>query len=193
MRSDPNDHSESSQNEPPNQTTANPLSTTEPHIPSPSDDITQPSQLTVKPPEPANIQHHISSQSPKDHSLTLEPEMELSIEKGGFQMIDINPIDTALQALSRLPVQTNFPVARTWTAADTALCLATAIGYTLTLGLAFILFNRVNGVQRSMNRCTAAFPRTFKRNHRKRGNQAETMLNLITVNTTAGDPKAEEN
>lgn len=129
----------------------------------------------------------------KDHSLTLEPEIELSIEKGGPQMIDITPIDTALQALSRLPVQTNFPVARSWTAADTALCLATAIGYTLTLGLAFILFNRVNGVQRSMNRCTAAFPRTFKRNHRKRGTQAETMLNLTTVNTTAGDPKAEEN
>ncbi|KAF4103869.1 hypothetical protein G5714_014856 [Onychostoma macrolepis] len=129
----------------------------------------------------------------KDHSLTLEPEMELRIEKGGSQMIDITPIDTALQALSRLPVQTNFPIARSWTAADTALCLTTAIGYTLTLSLAFVLFNRVNGVQRSMNRCTAAFPRTFKWNHRKRGTQAETMLNLSKVNTKAEDPKAEEN
>ncbi|KAI2655879.1 Pro-Pol polyprotein [Labeo rohita] len=53
---------ENSQTEPHNQITANPLSTTEPDIPSPSDDITQPSQLTVELPEPANSQHHTSSQ-----------------------------------------------------------------------------------------------------------------------------------
>ncbi|RXN11098.1 pumilio -like protein [Labeo rohita] len=129
----------------------------------------------------------------RNQNLTLEPELELSIEEGGPQTIDITPLDTALQALSRLPVLNNFPVARSWTAADTALCLATAVGYTLTLGLAFVLFNRVNGVQRSMNRCTAALPRTFKRKHRKRGTQAETMLNLTKVTTQAEDPQAEDN
>ncbi|RXN39625.1 vacuolar sorting-associated 13A-like protein [Labeo rohita] len=129
----------------------------------------------------------------RNQNLTLEPELELSIEEGGSQTIDITPLDTALQALSRLPVLNNFPVARSWTAADTALCLATAVGYTLTLGLAFVLFNRVNGVQRSMNRCTAAIPRTFKRKHRKRGTQAETMLNLTKVTTQAEDPQAEDN
>ena len=114
--------------------------------------------------------------------------MELSIEKGGgSQAIDITPIDTALLALSRLPVQTTFPIVRSWTSADTA------IGYTLTLGFAFVLFNRVNGMQRSMNRCTAALPRTFKWSHRKRGTQAETMLNLTKVNTQADGPKDEEN
>ena len=41
----------------------------------------------------------------------MEPELELNIEKGGSQMIDITPIDTALLALSRLPVQTTFPIA----------------------------------------------------------------------------------
>lgn len=123
----------------------------------------------------------------KDHSLTLEPELEQSLEEGGSQMIDITPIDTALQALSRRPAQTNFPVARSWTPADTALCLATAVGYTLTLGLAFALFNRVNVVRRSINRCTAALPRTFKQNHRRRGTQAETMLNK--ENTQAEDPR----
>ncbi|RXN12742.1 hypothetical protein ROHU_009981 [Labeo rohita] len=129
----------------------------------------------------------------RNQNLTLEPELELSIEEGGSQTIDITPLDTALQALSRLPVLNNFPVARSWTAADTALCLATAVGYTLTLGLAFVLFNRGNGVQRSMNRCTAAIPRTFKRKHRKRGTQAETMLNLTKVTTQAEDPQAEDN
>ncbi|RXN08064.1 pumilio -like protein [Labeo rohita] len=129
----------------------------------------------------------------RNQNLTLEPELELSIEEGGPQTIDITPLDTTLQALSRLPVLTNFPVARSWTAADTALCLATAVGYTLTLGLAFVLFNRVNGVQRFMNRCTAALPRTFKRKHRKRGTQAETMLNLTKVTTQAEDPQAEDN
>ncbi|RXN21997.1 pumilio -like protein [Labeo rohita] len=129
----------------------------------------------------------------RNQNLTLEPELELSIEERGSQTIDITPLDTALQALSRLPVLTNFPVAQSWTAADTALCLATAIGYTLTLGLFFVLFNRVNGVQRSMNRCTAALPRTFKQKHQKRGTQAETMLNLTKVATQAEEPQAEEN
>ncbi|KAL0159214.1 hypothetical protein M9458_042939, partial [Cirrhinus mrigala] len=62
MGSDLHSHSENSQTEPHNQITANPLLTTEPDIPSPSDDNTQPSQLTVELPESANTQQHTSSQ-----------------------------------------------------------------------------------------------------------------------------------
>ncbi|KAL1263464.1 hypothetical protein QQF64_006203 [Cirrhinus molitorella] len=47
-----------------------------------------------------------------------------------------------------------------------------AVGYTLTLGLALVLFNRVNGVQKSMNKCTAALPLTFKGKQPKRRTQA---------------------
>ncbi|ROI36375.1 hypothetical protein DPX16_11316 [Anabarilius grahami] len=64
----------------------------------------------------------------KDHNLTLAPGLELRIEEGGSQLIDITPVDTALQALSRLPILTSSPI---------ALCLSMAIGYALTLGLAF--------------------------------------------------------
>ncbi|KAL0153868.1 hypothetical protein M9458_050850, partial [Cirrhinus mrigala] len=115
----------------------------------------------------------------RNQNLTLEPDLELSIEEGGSQIIDITPLDTALQAPSCLPVLTNFPVARSWTATDTALCLATAIGCTLS---AFVLFNRVNGVQRSMNRCTAAL-QTETPEKRDPGRD----------NAQAEDPKAEEN
>ncbi|ROJ25350.1 hypothetical protein DPX16_20163 [Anabarilius grahami] len=70
--------------------------------------------------------------SSRNHNLTLEPELELRIEKGRSQLIDITPVDTALQALSRLPVLTSSPIAQAWTAADTALCLSMAIGCALT-------------------------------------------------------------
>ncbi|KAL1277411.1 hypothetical protein QQF64_024084 [Cirrhinus molitorella] len=53
-----------------------------------------------------------------------------------------------------MPALTNLPVVRSWTAADTALCLSTAIGYALTLGLAFILYRKVNEMQESVGRCT---------------------------------------
>ncbi|KAL1268892.1 hypothetical protein QQF64_034255 [Cirrhinus molitorella] len=105
----------------------------------------------------------------RDYNLTLNPELELSIEERGSQMINITPIDTALQALSRLPVLPSFSVGRAWTAADTALCFATAIGYTLTLGLALRLFNRVNRVQRSMSRRSAGRSWTFKQKQQEKG------------------------
>ncbi|KAL1268893.1 hypothetical protein QQF64_034256 [Cirrhinus molitorella] len=104
----------------------------------------------------------------RDYNLTLNPELELSIEERGSQMINITPIDTALQALSRLPVLPSFSVGRAWTAADTALCFATAIGYTLTLGLALRLFNRVNRVQRSMSRRSAGRSWTFKQKQQEK-------------------------
>ncbi|KAF7699138.1 hypothetical protein HF521_003880 [Silurus meridionalis] len=92
---------------------------------------------------------------------------KLRIEEGGRQMIDITPVDTALQALSRLPVPTNFSVARAWTAADTALCISTIIG------------------------CTAALPRVFNRNHRRSKTQPESTISLTKLNPMPEEPRAE--
>ncbi|KAK2881514.1 hypothetical protein Q8A67_018782 [Cirrhinus molitorella] len=83
----------------------------------------------------------------RDYNFTLSPELEMKIAEGGPQLIDITPIDHALQALGQMPALANLPVVRSWTAADTALCLSTAIGYALTLGLAFILYRKVNEMQ----------------------------------------------
>ncbi|ROL55254.1 hypothetical protein DPX16_5764 [Anabarilius grahami] len=88
--------------------------------------------------------------SSRNHNHTLDPGQELRMEKGGSQLIDIIPVDTALQALSRLPVVTSSPIAQAWTAANTALCLSMAIRYALTLGLAFILSKGIKGMQESM-------------------------------------------
>ncbi|ROL44858.1 hypothetical protein DPX16_22369 [Anabarilius grahami] len=88
--------------------------------------------------------------SSRNHHHTLDPGLELRIEKGGSQLIDITPVDTALQALSRLPVLTSSPIAQAWTAADTALCLSIATEYALTLGLASILAKGIKGMQESM-------------------------------------------
>ncbi|KAA0714061.1 hypothetical protein E1301_Tti024143 [Triplophysa tibetana] len=79
----------------------------------------------------------------------------MRIAEGGLQLIDITPIDQALLTLDRMSALTNSPVVRSWTAADTALCLTTTLGYALTLGLSFVLYRRVNGMQESVNKCTA--------------------------------------
>ncbi len=50
-----------------------------------------------------------------------------------------------------------------WSAADTALCISTIIGYVVTLILAFLLHKRVNAVQESFNKCTSGVPRIFRR------------------------------
>ncbi|KAK2876644.1 hypothetical protein Q8A67_020740 [Cirrhinus molitorella] len=90
---------------------------------------------------------HVTDNILWDYNFTLSPELEMRIAEGGPQLIDITPIDQALQALGQMPALTNLPVVRSWTAADTALCLSTAIGYALTLGLAFILYRKVNEMQ----------------------------------------------
>ncbi|ROI15868.1 hypothetical protein DPX16_23813 [Anabarilius grahami] len=93
--------------------------------------------------------------SSRNHHHTLDPGLELRIEKGGSQLSDSTPIDAALQALSRLPVLTSSPIAQAWTAANTALCLSMAIKYALTLGLAFILSK---GMQETTDKCLSALP-----------------------------------
>ncbi|ROL50603.1 hypothetical protein DPX16_23873 [Anabarilius grahami] len=105
----------------------------------------------------------------RNHNLTLDPELELRIEKGGSQLIHITPIDTALQALSRLPILTSSPIVQAWTATNMALYSSLAIEYTLILGLAFILSKGINGMRESMNKCLPALPRGFKRRQRRGG------------------------
>ncbi|ROK06853.1 hypothetical protein DPX16_23456 [Anabarilius grahami] len=97
--------------------------------------------------------------SSRDHHHTLDPGLELRIEKGGSQLIDITPADTAPQALSRLPVLTSSPRTPAWTAANTALCLSMTITYALALGLAFILSKGIKGMEETTDKCLAALPR----------------------------------
>ncbi|KAK2886106.1 hypothetical protein Q8A67_016943 [Cirrhinus molitorella] len=127
-----------------------------------------------------------------DYNFTLSPELEMKIAEGGPQLIDITPIDQALQALGQMPALTNLPVVRSWTAADTALCLSTAIGYALTLGLAFILYRKVNEMQESVGRCTAAFPRTFERQRREKSTPAEPEVTLIEIDTLPAHHSTED-
>ncbi|ROI15630.1 hypothetical protein DPX16_22739 [Anabarilius grahami] len=54
----------------------------------------------------------------RNHHHTLDPGLELRIDKGGSQLSDSTPVDAALQALSRLPVLTSSPRAQAWTAAS---------------------------------------------------------------------------
>ncbi|KAK2910826.1 hypothetical protein Q8A67_002959 [Cirrhinus molitorella] len=121
--------------------------------------------------------------SARDYNFTLSPELEMGIAEGGPQLIDITPIDQALQALDQMPALANLPVVRSWTIADTALCLTTTIGYALTLGLSFFLYKRINGMQESVSRCMAAFLRTFKRHPGKQGTPTEPEPTLIEIDT----------
>ncbi|ROI73782.1 hypothetical protein DPX16_22893 [Anabarilius grahami] len=130
--------------------------------------------------------------SSRNHHHTLDPGLELRIDKGGSQLNDSTPIDAALQALSRLPVLTSSPIAQAWTAANTALCLSMAIKYALTLGLAFILFKKMKGMRESMDKCLPAPPRVFKRKPRRGGPKTENMPNLIEMDSPSEDPKAKD-
>ncbi len=67
---------------------------------------------------------------------------------------------TALEAIARLP-PAGAPIIRSWSAADTALCISTIVGYVMNLTLAFLLHKRVNVVQESLNKCTSGVPRLF--------------------------------
>ncbi len=79
-----------------------------------------------------------------------------------MQLIDLTPIDksirNSLETIARLP-PAGVPIIRSWSAADTALCISTIVGYVVTLTLAFLLHKRVNAVQESFNQCTSGVPR----------------------------------
>ncbi|KAK2876640.1 hypothetical protein Q8A67_020736 [Cirrhinus molitorella] len=101
-------------------------------------------------------------------------------------------VPQALQALDQMPALTNLQVVRSWTATDTALCLSTAIGYALTLGLAFILYRKVNEMQEVVCRYTAAFPRTFERHRREKSTPAEPEVTLIEIDTLPAHHRTED-
>ncbi|XP_067260194.1 GTPase IMAP family member 7-like [Chanodichthys erythropterus] len=93
--------------------------------------------------------------SSRNHHHTLDPGLELRIDKGRSQLSDSTPIDAALQAL---PFLTSSPKAQAWTAANTVHRFSMAIKYTLALGLAFILYQGIKGMQESMNKGLSALP-----------------------------------
>ncbi len=79
----------------------------------------------------------------KQYSFVLDPELEERIKEKGTQLIDLTPVDTALEAIARLP-PAGTPIIRSWSAADTVLCISTIVGYVVTVTLAFLLHKRVN-------------------------------------------------
>ncbi len=81
----------------------------------------------------------------KQHSFVLDTELEERIQEEGTQLIDLTPVDTALEAIARLP-PAGMKIIWSWSAADTALCISTIVGYVVTLTLAFLLHKRVNAI-----------------------------------------------
>ncbi len=116
----------------------------------------------------------------KQHSFVLDPELEERIKEEGTQLIDLTPVDTALEAIARLP-PAGAPIIRSWSAADTALCISTIVGYVVTLTLAFLLHKRVNVVQESLNKCTSGIPRLFRRGNLDLESEPENVTNLIEI------------
>ena len=126
----------------------------------------------------------------RDRNFTLDPELENWIAKGGSQIIDIAPLDSALQALSRLPILNASPVVQAWTAADTALCITSILGHALALGLAYILYRRINAIRTSTAKLTEAVSVGFRRNPRKDDAPPESAEDLIELNPSLNNPFA---
>ncbi len=116
----------------------------------------------------------------KQHSFVLDPELEERIKEEGTQLIDLTPVDTALEAIARLP-PAGAPIIQSWSAADTALCISTIVGYVVTLTLAFLLHKRVNAVQESFNKCTSGVPRIFQRDKTDQEPEPENSTNLLEI------------
>ncbi len=64
--------------------------------------------------------------SPSQNSFVLDTELEERIKDEGSQLIDLTPVDTALEAIACLP-HAGSPIIRSWSAADTALCISTIV------------------------------------------------------------------
>ncbi len=116
----------------------------------------------------------------KQHSFVLDPELEERIKEEGMQLIDLTPVDTALEAIARLP-PAGAPIIWSWSAADTALCISTIVGYVVTLTLAFLLHKRVNAVQESFNKCTSGVPRIFRHDKTDQEPEPENSINLLEI------------
>ncbi len=111
----------------------------------------------------------------KQHSFVLDPELEERIKEEGTQLIDLTPVDTALEAIA------GAPIIRSWSSPDTALCISTIVGYVVTLTLAFLLHKRVNAVQESFNKCTSGVPRLFRCDRHDQEPEPENSTNLIEI------------
>ncbi len=98
-------------------------------------------------------------------------ELEERIKEEGTQLIDLTPVDTALEAIARLP-PAGVPLIRSWSAADTALCISTIVGYVVTLTLAFLLHKRVN-------KCMSSIPPIFLHDKTDQEPEPENLTNLI--------------
>ncbi len=104
----------------------------------------------------------------------------MNIRLKSKSLIDLTPVDTALEAIARLP-PAGAPIIRSWSAADTALCISTIVGYVVTLTLAFLLHKRVNVVQESPNKCTSGVPRLFRRGNPDLQPEPENSTNLTEI------------
>ncbi len=106
--------------------------------------------------------------------------MEERINEEGTQLIDLTPVDTALEAIARL-LPAGAPIIRSRSAADTALCISTIVGYVVTLTLAFFLHKQVNAVQESFNKCTSGVPCLFRCDKTDKEPEPENSANLIEI------------
>ncbi len=97
-----------------------------------------------------------------------------------MQLIDLTPVDIALEAIARLP-PAGATIIGAWSAADTALCISTIVGYVVTLTLAFLLHKQVNTVQESVNKCTSDIPHIFRRGKTDQEPEPENSTNLIKI------------
>ncbi len=116
----------------------------------------------------------------KQHSFVLDPELEERIKEEGTQLIDLTPVDTALEAIARL-LPAGMPIILSWSAADTALCISTIVAYVVTLTLASLLHKRVSAVQESFNKCTSGVPRLFRCDKTDQESEPENSTNLIDI------------
>ncbi len=116
----------------------------------------------------------------KQHSFVLDTELEGRIKEEGTQLFDLTSVDTALEAIAHLP-PVGAPIIRSCSAANTALCISTIVGYVVTLTLAFLLHKRVNDVQESINKCTSGVPCLFRRDKTDQEPEPENSTNLIEL------------
>ncbi|XDV14346.1 hypothetical protein PO909_014617 [Leuciscus waleckii] len=118
--------------------------------------------------------------SSKNYNFTLDPELELWSEKKGSQLMNIAPVNTALQAGATAQPE-YLTCVQIWTAADTVLCLSTVTDHAPTLVLAFILYR----TQRDVNIYSQAHESRFRRS------QTESPERGCQVRDHAEPPRAE--
>ncbi len=58
----------------------------------------------------------------RQHSFVLNPELDERIKEEETQLIDLTPVDTALEAITCL-LPAGVPIIRSWSAADKAFCI----------------------------------------------------------------------